>query len=336
MNHREQTGPYGERRTQRGANGHTRRRMPRAPTVIAAAALMACSAGAFAANPTLEFLGPSEWSLPVINTPGKIVTANIFMQTVFTNTNDDLWDARGDSVDTPTTHGVFGLTRFAQFLNFGQPKWLGMAWEYLQPEVSVSGKGTSVSGLGDPLIAYFFYMKPTPNTTIGYVPVFSVPVGSNELSNHFWYMLNTFIGDVNVGPFELDGTIAFGSALDHRNADGIESSIGASQMSDVRASYQVTPKLRPFIGADYQHIDSADVRSSFTGDGLPMPMTTLPGQSLVMGCAGPGSCQETVGDVGLKFNFTPTLWLTGWYTRGLAGHNTERTNGVYFRFVAFL
>ena len=67
--------------------------------------------------------------------------------------------------------------------------------------------------------------------------------------------------------------------------------------------------------------------------GAPAGASEMPGAAPVFACAGPGGCHESVVGAGLKFNWSANRWLTAWYSAGVSGANTVRTNALYLRFV---
>ncbi|HEU4856681.1 MAG TPA: hypothetical protein VFS86_05195 [Rhodanobacteraceae bacterium] len=308
----------------RGAGGDSHRHAPRRrlrllPLALAAAGLatLGLSQSALAGNPTYEIIGPSEWNLPIVP------SANVFMQTGIGQVSGNVWDTGGNRQDIPSTHLIAGITRFAHLFSLKALPNTGFFWEVLVPEISVYGQGNSVSGIGDPLFDFTAYWKPTPQSTIGFQNVISMPFGSNELSGHFWEYSPSIIGDVNIQNWELDGTLGMGFAST-RHVNGTETDIGNMYFGEAAVMYHVTPSIAPFINFNYQKNDSSTDKA--TGE-------EMPGAAPVFSCVAPGGCHESVVGGGLKFNWGANRWLSVWYAAGVDGENTVRTNALYLRFV---
>jgi hypothetical protein len=93
--------------------------------------------------------------------------------------------------------------------------------------LNVQLPGQSITGLADPLFEIGAYFKPAPGLTLGYVNVPSIPVGSNELSSHFWSDTSLIVWNYHVGKFGFNGTFAAGfSSTQH--AGGKDTEIGDS------------------------------------------------------------------------------------------------------------
>lgn len=309
--------------SQAGHGGTPAARPPRKRGVLlicaalAGVAALGISQAALAGNPTYEIIGPSEWNLPIVP------SANVFIQTGIGQVSGNVWDMGGNRQDIPTTHLIAGITRFAHLFSLKAFPNTGFFWEVLVPEISVSGQGNSTSGLGDPLFDFTAYWKPTPESTIGFQNVISTTFGSNELSSHFWEYMPSFIGDVNIQNWELDGTLGMGFAST-RHANGTETDIGNTYFGEFSVLYHVTPSIAPFVNFNYQKNDSSTDKAT----GMEMP-----GAAPVFACAAPGGCHESVAGGGLKFNWGANRWLAVWYTAGVSGANTVRTNALYLRFV---
>lgn len=288
-----------------------------ASLAVAGLALAGFSASAIASNPTYAIVGPSEWDLPIVP------SANVFIQTGIGQISGKAWDTSGNDVKIPTTHLVAGITRFAHLFSLKAIPNTGFFWEVLVPTVSVYGKGNSVSGIGDPLLDFTAYWKPTPQSTVGFQNILSVPVGNNELSNHYWEYMPSFIGDVNIQNWELDGTLGMGVAS-KQNFNDTQTDIGNMYFGEFAVLFHATPSIAPFVIFNYQKNDS----STDVATGLPAP-----GSAPVFACAAPGGCHETVAGGGLKFNWGASRWLSVWYNAGVSGSNTVRTNALYLRFV---
>ncbi|TAN06860.1 MAG: transporter [Rhodanobacteraceae bacterium] len=280
-------------------------------------ALLGFSQAVFASNPTYAIVGPSEWNLPIVP------SANVIMQTGIGQVSGEVYDSRGNRGSIPSTHLIAGITRFAHLFSFKALPNTGFFWEVLVPEISVYGQGNSVSGLGDPLLDFTVYWKPSAQSTLGFQSIVSTTFGSNELSNHFWEYMPSLIGNVNIGKWELDGTLGGGIASD-RHVAGTVTDIGNMYFGEGSVAYHVNDSIAPFVNFNYQR----DQASHDTTTGA-----TLPGAAPVFACAGPGGCHESVAGGGVKFNWGGKRWLSVWYAAGVDGENTVRTNALYLRFV---
>lgn len=298
---------------------HKQRRctLRRTSLALASIAALGLSASAFASNPTYAIVGPSEWDLPIVP------SANVIMQTGIGQISGSLYDENGNRQNIPTTHLIAGITRFAHLFSLKALPNTGFFWEVLVPEISVYGHGNSVSGLGDPLLDFTAYWKPTPQSTIGFQNIVSTTFGSNDLSNHFWEYMPSLIGDVNIQQWELDGTLGMGFAS-NRNVDGTTTDIGNMYFAQGSVLFHATASIAPFVNFNYQKNEASTDEA--TG-------ATMPGAAPVFACAGPGGCHETDVGAGLKFNWGASRWLSVWYTAGVDGQNTVRTNALYLRFV---
>ncbi|HEX7348264.1 MAG TPA: hypothetical protein VF264_01265 [Rhodanobacteraceae bacterium] len=288
-----------------------------AALALAGLATFGFSQTAAASNPTYAIVGPSEWNLPIVP------SANVIMQTGIGQVSGSLYDANGNRQGIPSTHLIAGITRFAHLFSLKSMPNTGFFWEVLLPEISVYGHGNSVSGLGDPLLDFTAYWKPTPQSTVGFQNIVSTTFGSNELSNHFWEYMPSFIGDVNIQKWELDGTLGMGFASD-RNVNGTTTDIGNMYFAQGSVLFHATESIAPFVNFNYQKNEASHDQA--TG-------ALMPGAAPVFACAGPGGCHESDLGAGLKFNWGASRWLSVWYTAGIDGQNTVRTNALYLRFV---
>lgn len=284
---------------------------------VAGLVMIGFSQRASAANPTFAIVAPSEWKLPIVP------HANVFMQTAFVQQNGRFWNGEGNKEDIAGSHLYVGITRFAQLFSFKSLPNVGFFWEILVPEIRLQGSGLGVSGLGDPLLDFSIYVKPTDNSTVGFQNLLSVPFGDQNLSNHFWEYLPDFFWDVNIRNWELDGTVGAGFASD-KHVNGKNVDIGNTYYGQFSVMYNINDSFAPFVNFNYQYVEEG----TFIDTGA-----TAPGEAPVFKCVNPGSCHEDVVGGGMKFTFAATRWISIWYARGISGENTTRTNAVYLRFV---
>jgi hypothetical protein len=285
--------------------------------VVAAAciglAASACAPEARAATPLISLIGPDEWHLPVVP------SLNLFLQSGLAQTNTAFYDNNGNSHNIPGSHLYVGVSRFAHLFSFEDLPGVGFGVEYLQPYLDAQLPGQSISGLADPLFEIGAYFKPAPGLTLGYVNVPSVPVGSNELSKHFWSDSSLIVWNYHTGRFGFNGTFLAGFAST-QHAGGKDTDIGDSFGTEVTALYEVTPWLAPFIAYTY-HRNNAS-HDAATG-------AEMPGQGPLYSCLGPGGCHEQLLGGGVNFHIPGKNTLALWYYGGIDGANVVKTNAAY-------
>jgi len=295
------------------SNGSTVKKRLCAAAVCIGLTASACAPVALAADPLISLIGPDEWHLPVVP------SLNLFLQSGLAQTNSAFYDNNGNSHNIPGSHVYAGVTRFAHLFSFESLPGVGFGVEYLQPLLDVQLPGQSITGLGDPLFEIGAYFKPAPGLTLGYVNVPSVPVGSNELSKHFWSDTSLIVWNYHIGKFGFNGTFAAGfSSTQH--AGGKNTDIGDSYGTEVTGLYEVTHWLAPFVGFTYHRNEA----SHAAGTGA-----LAPGQGPLYSCAGPGGCHEELLGGGLNFHITPKQTLALWYYKGIEGSNVVKTNAAY-------
>jgi hypothetical protein len=268
---------------------------------------------ALAADPLISLIGPDEWHLPVVP------SLNLFLQSGLAQNNSAFYDSNGNSHNIPNSHLYAGVTRFAHLFSLEELPGVGFGIEYLQPYLDVQLPGQSITGLADPLFEIGAYFKPAPGWTLGYVNVPSIPVGSNELSKHFWSDTSLFVWNYHIGKFGFNGTFALGFAST-QHAGGRDTDIGNSYGTEVTALYEVTPWLAPFIGFTYHKNETS--HDAATG-------ADAPGQGPLYSCAGPGGCDEQLFGGGLNFHIGHKNSLALWYYDGIGGTNAVKTNSAY-------
>ncbi|HEX4585021.1 MAG TPA: hypothetical protein VH183_09340 [Burkholderiaceae bacterium] len=287
-----------------------------AAAAFAGLAASACAPVALAATPLISLIGPDEWHLPIVE------SKNLFLQSGLDQINSSFYDANGNSHDhlpIASFRTYAGVTRFAHLFSFESLPGVGFGVEYLQPYLSVQLPGQSITGLADPLFEIGAYYKPAPNLTLGYINVPSVPLGSNELSKHFWSDTSLFIGNYHIGKFGFNGTLAYGVASTQHQA-GQDTDIGDTYGAEMTALYEVTDWVAPFVGFVYHKNEAS--HASNTG-------VEAPGQGPLYSCFGPGGCHESLLGGGFNFHFTRTKSLGVWYYTGVGGSNVIKTNAAY-------
>ena len=290
--------------------------------VAAACAALAASVYApagSAATPLISLVGPDEWNLPVVK------STNLFLQSAFAQTNSEFYDPNGNSHSTsaigvPSFHVYGGVTRFAHLFSFESLPEVGFGIEYLQPYADVQLPGQSTTGLLDPLFELGAYFKPLPNFTLGYLNLPTLPVGSNELSSHFWTDTSAIIWNYHIGQFGFNGTLAYGVAST-KHAGGKDIDNGDSYAAEVTALYELNHWVSPFIGFVAHHTDGA--HDANTG-------ASVPGAGVLLySCLLPGGCTEHLFGGGLDFHIPSKHHLSIWYYSAIDGSNVFKTNAAY-------
>jgi hypothetical protein len=277
--------------------------LPRTLAIAMTAAFMAASISAMAANPPLFIVVPLEWTLPIVP------STNVIIQNAVFNTNNSAYD-----MQAPGGQSFIGLTRYAHvWANNPHPK-VAYFWEVLQPYANVSGREFSVSGFGDPLFDIGWIQKwggfqIEPQLLVG------VPIGSSELTNHFWSFTPIFPFNWMVANNKLaiTGTFAYTWNTTRHQTGVPDLKVGNSFFGDMIFTWMASAKVQPFVRYDYNKQngtwnleDASYVPQSDSHDGA-------------------------VG-AGLRFTF-PKFPLTNlWYEQSVSGKNTVKTKAVYVMF----
>jgi hypothetical protein len=209
--------------------------------------------------PTFTIIGPNEWKLPIPK-PGHGVTG--FFQTSIYTVGNKHFDLDGDLHHAnPTDHVFLGISRLAHIFSFKALPNVGFFWEYLQPEVYLEQGNDTTSGLGDPKVLLAAFVKPVKNMTVGLENLVSIPVGENELSNHYWEDRPYIMFDYQIGHVGIDNTVGFGVKTD-KHHNGKKSEQGMDFFESLRLSLRGTnPYVEPFFAYDYARTRSGSWRS---------------------------------------------------------------------------
>jgi hypothetical protein len=283
-------------------------------SVVVACIGLIASMYARAADPLISLIGPDEWNVPIVP------SLNLFLQSGLAQTSNIFYDSGANSHAIPGgAHVYAGVTRFAHVFSFESLPQLGFAVEYLQPTLDEELPGQSVTGVGDPLFEIAAYFRPAPGLMVGYVNVPSIPVGSNELSSHFWSDTSLLVWNYHVGPLGFNGTFAAGVSSTQHNA-GRDTDIGNSYDVEVTGLYKVADWVAPFVA--FTHHSTAASHEIGTN-------AEAPGQGPLYSCAGPGGCHENLVGGGLNLHFTRKHSLALWYYDGINGSNVVKTKAMY-------
>lgn len=273
------------------------------------ATLLVYSSTTVAAGIPLNVIGPHEYALPVNYEPFNAVAQYSFIQT-----DNMAFDNTGNRVAGPGTFTAVGFTKYVRFFTLKSLPDVGIAWEYLQPEISVQKAGFSASGLGDPLTGLAVWIKPSKNSTLGLQSFLSIPVGSDSVSDKTWGSLTTIIGDLQLGDFDIDGQTGFIYKSIRHQTGANDVDPGNTFHANLRLGYRAHQYLEPFIAADYQTTGSST--DQVTGKAVPNSASNE------ISCGG-----------GLMVHFSDPLSLTMRYDYGVDGKNTTVSNAFHFKIV---
>jgi len=267
------------------------------------------SSTAVAACIPLSVIEPHEYALPV-----NYESFNAVAQYSFIQTDNMAFDSTGKRVAGPGTFTAVGFTKYVRFFTLKSLPDVGIAWEYLQPEISIQKTGGSASGLGDPLTGLAVWIKPSKNSTLGLQSFLSIPVGSDAVSDKTWGSLTTIIGDLQLGDVDIDGQTGYihKSIRHQNNANDVDP--GDTFHANLRVGYRAHQYLEPFFAADYQTTGSST--DQVTGQAVPHSANNE------LSCGG-----------GLMVHFSNPLSLAMRYDYGIDGKNTAVTNAFHFKFV---
>jgi hypothetical protein len=283
---------------------------------VAVVLAAACVCGqSYAANPLVGIVEGENWDLPIVP------SASLFIQSGMAQRNVQDYDTSGNT--KPSASGgtsVEGMTRFAHAFSFQSIPDIGFLIEAFQPEISSpSGNGNTMTGLGDPFVHMLAYKRFLDNSLLlGVGNIVSIPVGSNEVSNHAWIDAPNLVADYKIGNLGFDGTLA--AAYLSRVGNGCTAQIGCAQPGNLYTAegavrYVVTPWFVPFVSYTVQNED----HGHFTGAPIVFP----------------GSREGDLG-VGARFPIDHLRWFSIWYYDGLNGSNTAKSNAVYLKFATGL
>lgn len=275
--------------------------------LIALCAVSVRPAPAYASDITFAVIGPHEYALPVNFKP-----FNVFVQYGEFNSDGSMYDNSGNEVKGPGTHTWIGLSKYVHFWTFQSLPNVGFAYEVIEPEVRIEGNGISVSGLADPLTGPAVWIKPSPNSTLGFQSFLQIPVGNSEVTNDYWANYSSVFWDWQLGKFNFDGDLGGVFRSNQRKTGLPDRSMGTTVHMNARFAYQLTPLLEPFAALDWMD----------------------KGADQIGGIDVPGSdVQETALGGGIMFHFAPKISLTLRYSHGVEGKNTNVTDAGYLKFV---
>jgi hypothetical protein len=275
--------------------------------LLAAAALLPRPA---AAQITFDVIGPHEYDLPVQQDPW-----NVFVQYATYQNSNQAWNRNARRVDVdPTVHSVVGLSKWVHFFTLSGAPAVGMGFELIQPEVSnrtLGGPGTNAttsSGLGDSIIGYVAFWKPTEGSTVGFQTFLQMPDGSHGVSDTNWKNISSALWYFPVGT-HFGWTGDAGWIAQSNRDDGVHP--GLAWNTNNRFGWKLNKTFEPFVALDYEY----DGRSS-VGNAPDLAA----GHELDVGA-------------GIMINYLPNQNIAFRYSHGVDGSNHGLTNEAALKYV---
>lgn len=270
-------------------------------------AALAVHSNANASGVTLNVIGPHEYALPV-----NYDSFNAVVQYGYIQNDTKAFNNKGDSVSGPDTLTAVGLTKYVRFFTLKSLPDVGLAWEVIQPEISVQKSGVSASGLGDPITGFAGWMKPSKNSTLGIQSFLQVPIGTEAVSDKSWKNLTSILADIQLGDFNIDGDVGVVVQSNKHENGKNDISPGTTFHTNLRLAYRAHKLFEPFIGVDFQTTGTAK--------------DEVTGLKLVN-----SSSNETVIGGGAVIYFTDSIFIATRYDYGIAGKNTPISNSLNFK-----
>jgi hypothetical protein len=270
---------------------------------------LCATTNAIASDITFAVIGPQEYNLPV-NFKDPF---NVFVQYGEFNSTNRAWSPSGGLYNTNVNTNLFvGLSKYVRFWTFDSIPNVGFAYEVIVPEVMITGGGSAVKGIGDPLTGPAVWIKPTKDTTLGLQSFVQLPIGETQVSNHYWanYSSIFFDWETPLMGFTGNAGAVFRSIQSAPGVAHIDE--GTTLHANLRLSWKATKLWEPFVAFDWQTTGS----SNFAYGG---------------GVAALAS-QETALGAGVMAHFSDVASLTLRYSRGVEGYNTGLTNAGYLKF----
>lgn len=271
-------------------------------------ALATCMAGpASAEDITFAVIGPHEYDLPTDFKP-----FNALVQYGEYNGGGRSYDDQGRRQPGPNTDLVVGLTKYVHFWSVDALPGVGFAYEYIQPEVRLTGPGLKASGLGDPLTGFAVWIKPSKHSTLGVQSFASIPIGAHEVTNDYWANYTSVFFDIEHPVGSIGGNV--GMIFRGNRHNGVDPDIdeGKSYHANIRASVKTKTPLEPFLSFDWQKNDTSRYTNA-------LGLAALAGHDVALGA-------------GTVITLTKAFAVTARYSRTVDGRNVTGTNAAYFKF----
>ncbi|WP_068091652.1 transporter [Novosphingobium rosa] len=278
----------------------------RIATCVSIALAMGCVAQARASDITFAVINPHEYDLP---TDGYR-PFNAVVEYGEYNNGTQQFDNAGHRIKGPDTDLYASLTKLVHFWTFDGLPNVGFAYEVIQPTVHLDGPGLNKTGFGDTLTGPAIWVKPTKNTVLGFQTFASIPVGSSNITNHYWANYSSFFFDAEIKKhLSLTGDIGAIFRGRQQVVDGPNIAPGNSYHFNIRASWRSKSKFEPFVAFDWQQ----NKKSRYVG-GADIPFS---------------DGHETTWGVGTLYAVNKKLSLVARYSRSIEGRNVTMTNAVY-------
>jgi hypothetical protein len=221
--------------------------------VVAAATLFASQTQA---QTTLDVIGPHEYDLPVNFDP-----FNVFVQYAYVQDNSEFFASNGDQIDGTGSQQIVGLSKYVRFWTPNFNRNIGMAWEIIQPEISVRDHSNPnpdlrhISGFGDTITGFATWFKPTPGSTLGIQSFLQIPWGDQDVSDTNWKNLTSILYYTPLGGgFDWTGNLGFVWQSSKSNG----TNPGMLYHANNRWGYRATSWLEPFIGLDWEYQEASN------------------------------------------------------------------------------
>jgi hypothetical protein len=279
-----------------------------AATLVAGAAMLLPRPAA--AQITFDTIGPHEYDLPVLEQ-----SWNVFVQYGEFQQSRQIFDRQGHRVDvTPNVQSTVGVSKWVHFFTLPSLPNVGQGFEVLQPEVNVrtlsSGvtNSSTTSGLGDTIIGWVGFVKPTSGSTVGFQTFLQIPDGSGGTSDTNWKNISSALWYVPFGEhFGMTGDA--GWVVQSNKDNGVHP--GLSWNTNNRFTWIASSTFEPFLALDYQYYGRSSVR--FEPD--------LP------------SGHEFDGGAGLLIKYMKNNSISFRYSHAIDGKNSTVTNEATLEYV---
>lgn len=278
--------------------------------VLGAVMAIAAAPSAQAEDITFAVIGPHEYELPVNFQP-----FNVFVQYGEFNGTSKQFDSSGHITNMPQQSLTEGLSKYVHFWTFAELPGIGFAYEVIVPEVSIgTSGGANISGFGDTLTGPAVWFKPSADSTIGFQSFFTAPIGTSQVTNHYFSNYSSIFYDYQAKAFDITGNTGAVFRTDQRGDGLVSIGEGTTFHTNLRVGLKTGTMIEPFAAIDFQTTSSSTVRAT----GITVPYSN--------------SSDLALGG-GLVFTLDPKINVTLRYSRSVAGINTPLTNAGYLKFV---
>ncbi|ABA87595.1 hypothetical protein Pcar_0335 [Syntrophotalea carbinolica DSM 2380] len=261
----------------------------------------------FAADAIIPYsvIGTNEYNLPVnFDEPiNLLLSYNLWQNTT------DSWGPDGDD-----TSILLSVNKFARLFTIeGIDNW-GFLWEAVLGYGGIGTEsGDNLNGMIDPQVGFVAWTKPIPTWTACFEYWMYLPFGSNELTDNALSHAVTWMNNHQLfdGKVVVDWDLGYKIRGDQRKG-GDRNELGNSLFTNWVVTYKHNPWINPSIHVDYETGEAG--KSKDTGDTI-------------------ASYDRLQVGIGNSMKITDRLLFDFWYSRGIAGRNTARSNAVYTRFI---